>query len=242
MKTLVESVAGADVVWVLPELQETLFAGQHMRSPQGLRTRCCRTSSPARSRLAEATPTAPSCSSRPGRGCERVRGRARAAARRGGHDRRGTPSSRARDRDDDETLGERSSSPSSSCPGSRRRKPAPAPARDGCRGRRAGRRALRGADVLATLAAGVGPAARAARSRGPAPARGGAGVLRAPRARATRPSTGRRADRDDQGRRHGSHAPSRGLPLRRADRHGQDRDREVARSSSSSPTGSSAST
>jgi ATP-dependent Clp protease ATP-binding subunit ClpC len=36
VKTLVDSVAGQDVVWVLPELQEALFAGQHTRSPQGL--------------------------------------------------------------------------------------------------------------------------------------------------------------------------------------------------------------
>ncbi len=36
VKTLVDSVAGQHVVWVVPELQETLFAGQHSRSPQGL--------------------------------------------------------------------------------------------------------------------------------------------------------------------------------------------------------------
>jgi ATP-dependent Clp protease ATP-binding subunit ClpC len=36
VKTLVESVAGQHVVWVVPELQETLFAGQHSRSPHGL--------------------------------------------------------------------------------------------------------------------------------------------------------------------------------------------------------------
>ena len=36
VKTLVASVAGQGVVWVLPELQETLFAGQHSRSPLGL--------------------------------------------------------------------------------------------------------------------------------------------------------------------------------------------------------------
>ena len=36
MKTLVDAVAGQRVIWVLPELQETLFAGQHSRSPQGL--------------------------------------------------------------------------------------------------------------------------------------------------------------------------------------------------------------
>jgi ATP-dependent Clp protease ATP-binding subunit ClpC len=36
VKTLVTSVAGQGVVWVLPELQETLFAGQHSRSPLGL--------------------------------------------------------------------------------------------------------------------------------------------------------------------------------------------------------------
>jgi ATP-dependent Clp protease ATP-binding subunit ClpC len=36
VKTLVESVAGQGVIWVLPELQETLFTGQHSRSPLGL--------------------------------------------------------------------------------------------------------------------------------------------------------------------------------------------------------------
>jgi ATP-dependent Clp protease ATP-binding subunit ClpC len=36
VKTLVDAVAGQQVVWVVPELQETLFAGQHSRSPQGL--------------------------------------------------------------------------------------------------------------------------------------------------------------------------------------------------------------
>ncbi len=36
VKTLVTSVAGQGVIWILPELQETLFAGQHSRSPQGL--------------------------------------------------------------------------------------------------------------------------------------------------------------------------------------------------------------
>ena len=36
VKTLVDAVAGQDVVWVVPELQEALFAGQHSRSPHGL--------------------------------------------------------------------------------------------------------------------------------------------------------------------------------------------------------------
>ncbi len=36
VKTLVDSLAGQHVVWVLPELQEALFTGQHSRSPQGL--------------------------------------------------------------------------------------------------------------------------------------------------------------------------------------------------------------
>ncbi|MGH3078354.1 MAG: AAA family ATPase, partial [Gaiellaceae bacterium] len=59
VKTLVESVAGQDVVWVLPELQETLFAGQHMRSPQGLLDALLpHVESGAITLLAEATPTA----------------------------------------------------------------------------------------------------------------------------------------------------------------------------------------
>ena len=36
VKTLVDAVEGQNVVWIVPELQETLFAGQHSRSPQGL--------------------------------------------------------------------------------------------------------------------------------------------------------------------------------------------------------------
>ena len=36
VKKLVDALAGQDVIWVLPELQEALFAGQHSRSPQGL--------------------------------------------------------------------------------------------------------------------------------------------------------------------------------------------------------------
>jgi ATP-dependent Clp protease ATP-binding subunit ClpC len=36
VKALVDAVAGQRVVWLLPELQEALFAGQHLRSPQGL--------------------------------------------------------------------------------------------------------------------------------------------------------------------------------------------------------------
>ena len=59
VKTLVQSVAGQDVVWVLPELQETLFAGQHMRSPQGLLDALLpHVESGAITLLAEATPTA----------------------------------------------------------------------------------------------------------------------------------------------------------------------------------------
>ena len=36
VKTLVDALAGQDVICVLPELQEALFAGQHTRSPHGL--------------------------------------------------------------------------------------------------------------------------------------------------------------------------------------------------------------
>jgi ATP-dependent Clp protease ATP-binding subunit ClpC len=36
VKTLVDAVSGQQVVWIVPELQETLFAGQHSRSPHGL--------------------------------------------------------------------------------------------------------------------------------------------------------------------------------------------------------------
>jgi ATP-dependent Clp protease ATP-binding subunit ClpC len=36
VKQLAETLAGRDVIWALPELQETLYAGQHSRSPQGM--------------------------------------------------------------------------------------------------------------------------------------------------------------------------------------------------------------
>ncbi len=36
VKTLVDAVAEQHVIWIVPELQETLFTGQHSRSPQGL--------------------------------------------------------------------------------------------------------------------------------------------------------------------------------------------------------------
>jgi len=59
VKALVASLAGQDVVWVLPELQETLFAGQHSRSPQGLLDALLPHVEAGRITLvAEATPTA----------------------------------------------------------------------------------------------------------------------------------------------------------------------------------------
>jgi ATP-dependent Clp protease ATP-binding subunit ClpC len=36
VKQLAEALAGRNVIWALPELQEALYAGQHSRSPQGL--------------------------------------------------------------------------------------------------------------------------------------------------------------------------------------------------------------
>jgi ATP-dependent Clp protease ATP-binding subunit ClpC len=36
VKQLAEAMSGRDMVWVMPELQEALFAGQHDRSPHGL--------------------------------------------------------------------------------------------------------------------------------------------------------------------------------------------------------------
>jgi ATP-dependent Clp protease ATP-binding subunit ClpC len=36
VKALVEAMAGEAIVWLFPEFQEALFAGQHQRSPQGL--------------------------------------------------------------------------------------------------------------------------------------------------------------------------------------------------------------
>ena len=36
MKTLVDALAGQRAIWVFPELEEALFAGQHSRSPKGM--------------------------------------------------------------------------------------------------------------------------------------------------------------------------------------------------------------
>jgi ATP-dependent Clp protease ATP-binding subunit ClpC len=59
VKTLVDALEGQDVVWILPELQETLFAGQHMRSPQGLLDALLpHIESGAITLVAEVTPTA----------------------------------------------------------------------------------------------------------------------------------------------------------------------------------------
>ena len=59
VKVLVDTLAGQDVVWVLPELQETLFAGQHTRSPQGLLDALLpHVESGAITLVAEVTPTA----------------------------------------------------------------------------------------------------------------------------------------------------------------------------------------
>jgi ATP-dependent Clp protease ATP-binding subunit ClpC len=59
VKTLVDALEGQDVVWILPELQETLFAGQHTRSPQGLLDALLpHIESGAITLVAEVTPTA----------------------------------------------------------------------------------------------------------------------------------------------------------------------------------------
>ena len=71
------------------------------------------------------------------------------------------------------------------------------------------------------------PAPARARPEGAARPRGGAAVLRVACARpARRGDVPRRADRAREGRADRSDAPARGLPLRRADRYRQDRDRE----------------
>jgi ATP-dependent Clp protease ATP-binding subunit ClpC len=59
VKSLVDSLQGQHVIWVLPELQETLFAGQHARSPQGLLDALLpHIESGAITLVAEVTPTA----------------------------------------------------------------------------------------------------------------------------------------------------------------------------------------
>ena len=59
MKTIVDALAGQPVLWVLPELQEALFAGQHSRSPHGLLDALLpHIASGAITVVAEVTPTA----------------------------------------------------------------------------------------------------------------------------------------------------------------------------------------
>ena len=59
VKTLVDSVTGQGVIWVVAELQEALFAGQHSRSPQGLLDALLpHIESGAITLVAEVTPTA----------------------------------------------------------------------------------------------------------------------------------------------------------------------------------------
>ena len=59
VKTLVASVTGQSVIWIVPELQEALFAGQHSRSPQGLLDALLpHIESGAITLVAEVTPTA----------------------------------------------------------------------------------------------------------------------------------------------------------------------------------------
>ena len=230
VKTLVESVAGQDVVWVLPELQETLFAGSTCVARRGCWTRCCRTSSPGRSRSSRRRRRPRSSfSSRRDRG-SRAPSRSCACARSTKQTRCGGEhaSSRecSRSRPTTRRSASRSSWPSSSCPGSRR----PGTCSDSSP-RRLPRPPSRvrsaGADVLATLAAGPGPA-RPARSGGPAPAREVRAfferrVLEQPEA------VDCVVERIAMIKAGVTDTARWGLPLRRADRHGQDRDREVAR-------------
>ncbi len=119
----------------------------------------------------------------------------------------------------------------------------PLPARHRCSGQRpplaradpAARRAARAggghaADDDGHSLRGHRVAAARPRSARPARPRGGARVLRRPRARAARGRRlPRRSDRPREGRPHRSHQAARRLPLRRADGHGEDRDREGAR-------------
>ena len=59
VKQLAEAMRGRDMVWVLPELQEALFAGQHHRSPHGLLDAVLpNVESGAMTIVAEVTPTA----------------------------------------------------------------------------------------------------------------------------------------------------------------------------------------
>ena len=59
VKRLVEGMRGRSTVWMLPELQEALFAGQHSRSPQGLLDALLpHVEAGAITLLAEATPAA----------------------------------------------------------------------------------------------------------------------------------------------------------------------------------------
>ena len=190
VKSLVDALEGQDVVWLLPELQETLFAGQHARSPQGLldallparrvRRDHARRGGDADGRRAARRGAAA--------GLERLRGRACTSARRGGRDRGRTTRARAgrarrRNGRRDARGGVRARAALPARRGPAGERPAPA-ARHRGRGGRARRRDLRRRRRAGDARSGVRATARPPRPRRSAPARRGALVLRAARPRA----------------------------------------------------------
>ncbi len=177
VKTLVDSVSGQRVVWIVPELQETLFAGQHSRSPQGLLDALLpHIESGEIALVAEVTPAARGAARVGETTCEeRVRARARSPARRSGHDRRRPARARARRarrrrRRRDARRGARARA---AVPPERRAagKSSPPRPRDRGRGGRDGRAALRRQGRARHAGGELGAAARAARRRCPAAAR-----------------------------------------------------------------------
>ena len=236
VKVLVDTLAGQDVVWVLPELQETLFAGQHTRSPQGLLDALLpHIESGAITLVAEVTPTAAELlvSARPrvASAFEVIRVRPLEEADTIAVARHALEQDvlRRRDRRRDAGRGVRARA---AVPARRRAagEPAPAAARDRRGGGGVRCRELRGRGGARHDRRRLGPPARTARPRRAASARRGARVLRAPRPRAAGGRRlRRRAHRDGQGGGHRPHPAARRLPLRRPDGHGQDRDREGAR-------------
>ena len=235
VKQLAEALGGRNVIWALPELQEALYAGQHARSPQGMLDALLPyVESGAVTVVAEATPSAyellAAARPRVASAFDVVRVRAldeqdaMAVAQHSlEHDRLDVTA-------DDATLAEtfelaQQFLPSVAPPGNLIRLVAATAAETAERGATQ----FDGRDVLSTLAPASGLAARAPRPRRPTPRGPGARVLRTTRARAAGGGgVPRRAHRDDQGGRNRPDAAARRLPLPRADRHREDRDREGA--------------
>ena len=206
VKQLADGMRGRSTIWVMPELQEALFAGQHTRSPHGLLDALLpHVESGSMTLLAEVTPTALDVlRASPSAGHVGVRRHPRPLARPGRLDRGRPPRARARRprrddgrRDAHAGIRLRPAVP----PGLRTAGRAPpSRQRDRAGGARAQRGGVRRWRRPRDPRGGVGAAARDARRRRSPPPRGRPGVLRgAHPAAARRGDLCRRADRDGQG-------------------------------------------